>query len=194
MTAQAFDRRVKAATETLIAAQNFPYIAFFIIFQIVIRDKPSIPPSAVATAKLDEGSYCDGFRSLWRNKNFMRLACSYSIIYGVYVAIGTSMSNTLNPFGYSPTDISITGGTCLLAGVVAALVTGCYLDCSAAYRKTHLTLGIVTFLSSATIIPVLVFGNGSLVAIMLPVVLFGISSVSFFPSSLSYGAELTFPM
>ena len=53
MTAEEFSLQVKAATETLIAAQNFPYIAFFIIFQIVIRDKPDTPPSAVAAAEPD---------------------------------------------------------------------------------------------------------------------------------------------
>lgn len=131
---------------------------------------------------------------LWANKNFMKLACSYALVYGVYVSIGTSMSNLLNPFGYSPTDISIAGGTCLLAGVVAALIIGCYLDCSAAYKKTHVTLSVLTLLSTLLVIPMIMFSKGSLYAIMIPIVILGISSVSFFPTCLSYGAELTFPL
>ena len=45
-----------------------------------------------------------------------------------------------------------------------------------------------------TLIPAVMFGKGSLIAIMIPVVLLGIGSVSFFPTNLSYGAELTFPL
>ena len=160
----------------------------------MIRDKPAVPPSAVATANVNEQGYCEGFKSMWENKNFIRLACSYAIIYGVYVAVGTSMSNTLNPFGYTPTDIAITGATCLLSGVVAALIIGCYLDCTGAYKKTHISLGSLTFLSAVALLLVLAFSKGSLAAIMIPVFLFGVSAVSFFPASLSYGAELTFPL
>ena len=36
--------------------------------------------------------------------------------------------------------------------------------------------------------------EASLPKIVLAIVLFGISGVSFFPTSLSYGAELTFPL
>ena len=194
MSPEEFNIKVKSATETLIAAQNLPYIVFFVIFQIVIRDKPEVPPSAVAAVKPDDHSYCENFKLLWANKNFMILAFSYAIVYGVYVSIGTAMSNLLNPFGFTPIDISIAGGTCLLAGVVAALIIGCYLDCSAAYRKTHITLSVLTLASTATVVPALAFGNGHLCYIMIPVVLLGISSVSFFPTCLSYGAEQTFPL
>jgi len=124
----------------------------------------------------------------------MVLAASYAMIYGVYVALGTSMSNILNPFGYSPTDISILGGCCLLAGVVAALIVGVYLDYTAQYRKTHITLSTLTLLSAMAIILVLIFFKGNLIALLIPIVFCGIANVSFFPTGLSYGAELTFPL
>ena len=68
------------------------------------------------------------FCKLWDNKNFMVLAAAYALVYGVYISIGTTMSNLLNPFGYSATQISIIGACCLLAGVVAAILIGIFLD------------------------------------------------------------------
>jgi len=107
---------------------------FFVLLQLVIKDKPEVPPSAVAAAPVADEPYCSSFRVMWANKNFMVLAFSYAIIYGVYVGIGASMSNVMNPFGFTPTDLSISGGVGLMAGVAAALLTGCFLDHTARYR------------------------------------------------------------
>lgn len=185
---------MRECTQKLILVQNIPYMLFFILLQIIIRDKPEFPPSAVAAAPIADEQYCASFKVMWANKNFMILAFSYAIVYGVYVDIGTAMSNLLNPFGYSPTDLSITGGVGLLAGVVSALFTGCFLDKTARYRQTHISLSAMVVLSIITVILMLIVGSGQLIEILLPCLLLGASSVSFFPASLSYGAELTFPL
>jgi len=49
-------------------------------------------------------------------------------------------------------------------------------------------------LSLVMIMVMLAVGSGKLVEVLLPCIFLGVSSVSFFPSSLSYGAELTFPL
>ena len=91
---------VLVSTKKLILAQNVPYLLVFIIFQIIIKDKPDIPPSAVAEAPPSEHSFLKSFKEMWQNKNFMLLAAAYALIYGTVVAISTTMSNCLNPFGY----------------------------------------------------------------------------------------------
>lgn len=53
------------STNKLIVLQNVPYIIFFIFFQVVIRDKPETPPSAVASAPIDEMSLVDSFKDMW---------------------------------------------------------------------------------------------------------------------------------
>ena len=131
---------------------------------------------------------------MWANKNFMRLSLAYALIYGVYCAVGANMSNLLNPFGYSPTDISIAGGSCLLCGVIGALMIGCWLDHTAKYRATHITISFMALISVIITALVLYLGNGGLTNIMVSTILLGVSCVSFFPTSLSYGAELTFPL
>ena len=134
-------------TKSLIVYQNVPYIFLFIILQIVIRDRPEHPPSAVAAAPPSGESFCESFRVMWANKNFMLQALAFALIYGVYCAVGATMSNLVNPFGYTPTDISIAGGMSLLCGLVSALAIGCFLDHTALYKRTHVSLSLMTMLS-----------------------------------------------
>ena len=175
--------------------QNVPYMLFFAIFQLVIRDKPETPPSAVAAAPPSELTFCEAFKEMWANKNFMLLALAYALIYGVYGAVGGTMSNLLNPFGYQPTQISVAGGICLLTGVAGALSIGCFLDYTAKYRATTIVLSFTALLAVALLATALSVGDdASLGKILAPTLLSGAACVSFFPTGLGYGAELTFPL
>ena len=122
------------------------------------------------------------------------MAIAYAFSYGSYCSIGAAISNLLNPFGFTPSEIALTGGISLAAGIVAALAFGVLLDHTGYYRKVHVTLSGIIVLS-VTIFTVLISsGASSVSAILIPNMFFGIASVSFFPTSLSYGAELTFPL
>ena len=81
-----------------------------------------------------------------------------------------------------------------MSGVITALAIGCFLDHTSLYRKTHITISSVVLLSTLIMVITLVFSDTNLGFIMIATVLLGASSVSFFPTSLSYGAELTFPL
>ena len=58
----------------------------------------------------------------------MLLSVTYALIYGVYCALGSTLSNLFNPFGFTPTEVSIVGAVVLMTGVVAALIIGYFLD------------------------------------------------------------------
>ena len=173
-----------------------PYIIFFLIFQLVIRDKPDVAPSAVAAAPPSNTTFVASFKEMWANKNFMILALAYALVYGVYCAVGATLSNLLNPFGFTPVEISIAGGSGLLAGVLGALAIGCFLDCTALYRRTHISISVMAFVALVTVSLILATSDkqASLASITIGTLLLGVASVSFFPTSLSYGAELTFPL
>lgn len=142
------DRSVIKSTKTLILFQNVACVVFFLLFQLVIKDKPDVPPSAVAAQPISEAPMSQDFKEMWANKNFMILASTFALVYGIYVAIGTTMSNLLNPFGYTPTQISIIGGSVLSAGVVGALLIGILLDYTSKYRMAHLTISVIAFAAS----------------------------------------------
>lgn len=89
----------------------------------------------------------ESVKELWANKDFVRLAGGYALGYGAYCTIGGTISNLLNPFGYSPGEISIAGGSCMLTGVLGALVVGVFVDQTSLYRKTHLFLSFMILVS-----------------------------------------------
>ena len=154
-----------------------------------------MPPSAVAAADISEASFCAQFKEMWANKNFILLSIAYAIVYGVYCSIGSTMSNLMNPFGYSVSDISVAGGASLLAGVAGAIIIGILLDYTAWYGWTHKTLTFAVLASIVSTFAVLGLLDEPNMSLILPcTVLLGVASVSFFPASLSYGAELTFPL
>ena len=138
-------------------------------------------------------SLCENFKQLWANKNFVNLVICFALIFGVSCGIGSSLSNLLNPFGFTPSDIAMIGGACLLLGVISALVFGCILDYSAKYRQIHLSLSFLVFVAIVSIYLVMLTGDRPLKAMICVTSLMGIGFVSLFPVSLSYGAEITFP-
>ena len=113
------------------------------IFQLAIREKPEVPPSAVAAQEQAEETFCVLFGVMWANKNFMILAVTYAIYYGCCAAVAACLSNILSPYGYTVVDIAKLGFFCMLSGVGAALISGVILDYTAQYRKMHIALTVL---------------------------------------------------
>ena len=155
---------------------------------------PSTPPSAVAAVPIEKMSFCESIKVMWANKNFMLLSIAYALIYGIYCAVGSTTSNLLSPFGFSPHQISIGGGIAMLSGVVGALLVAIFVDYTSWYRKTHLTLSIL-IVCSILYFYIMMHSREAHIGHMITFcVFFGFSSVSFFPIGMSYAAELTFPL
>ena len=95
-----------------------------------MREKPEIPPSAVAEAPPSEQSFTKSFKEMWNNKNFLILAASYALIYSLMISLSGIVGNLLNPFGYTPAEISIMAGSSLFSGMIGALIVGWILDCT----------------------------------------------------------------
>lgn len=133
---------------------------------------------------------------MWANKNFMKLAVAYALCYGVFCIVGSAMSNVLSPFGFTPTDIAVLGGAGLCSGVVGALLMGWWLDYSRKYRMTHLSISVICVFAIVAFTTVLKLSEkGPNMSLMLTVIIVvSIACVSCFPTCLSYGAELTFPL
>ena len=83
----------------LINTQNVIVGIIFVLFQLVIREKPDVPPSAVAEAEEDNRDLCQSFREMKDNSNFMLLALTFAITFGSYVGFGNCISNILSPYG-----------------------------------------------------------------------------------------------
>ena len=50
------------------------------------------------------------------------------MLFSSYTAMGNILSPLFDPYGYTPTTVSIIGGVFIIFGVTGALVAGCILD------------------------------------------------------------------
>jgi len=70
---------------------------------IVFRtSKPRSPPSLAATRRMQsitQGMWNDT-KILMRNKNFLFLAISFTLVYSVYNCIGNTLNFLMTPLGY----------------------------------------------------------------------------------------------
>ena len=77
----------------------------------------------------------------------MIMTVTYALMYGVFVALGSTLSNLFNPYGFSPSEIAIIGLSCQLPGIAAALLVGIWLDYTQLYRKSHIAISFVSVIA-----------------------------------------------
>ena len=184
----------KGLFKTLLAAQCVMAIIAWVLFNIMIAEKPPTPPSAVATVPYEALDFGQSFRALGKNRNFLLLGISFALPFGSVLAIGALMSNLLAPFGYSPAELSTLALLMLGAGVVGAVLVGALIDRTGMYKSTsHVILFLTTVCGLMLVVTLKYFGdNENLFAGWCQML--GFVSTGYIPLALSYGAELTFPL
>ena len=155
----------------------------------MIRDKPDVPPSAVSAAPVEKETFCEAFRVLWANKNFVLLSVCNGLNYATQHSVTSILSNLFNPFGYTMSQLSMFVASNLFAGVLCAFLVGILLDKTGWYRRTHLSL---SFLGMLTVPSIFIALTQDLTVFPSAIVL-GMVCISYHPMSFSYGAEMTFP-
>ena len=166
----------------------------WVLFNLMIAEKPETPPSAVATVPYEALDFRRSFRALCKNPNFLLLGISFALPFGSVLAIGALMSNLLDPFGYSPAELSTLALLMLGSGVVGAVLAGALIDRTGLYKTlSHIILFLTMFCGVMLVVTLKYFGsNENLLAGWCQ--LLGFVSTGYIPLALSYGAELTFPL
>ena len=104
------------------------------------------------------------------------------------------MSNLFDPFGFSPSELSTLALLMLGSGIVGAVFVGFFLDKTRLYKCTMRVILFFTVFATIMIIVTLTwFVDHEPMFIGLCEVL-GFFSTAYIPLSLSFGAELTFPL
>ena len=81
---------------------------------------------------------------MWNNKNFLILSGAYALMYGIMIALSATLSNLLNPFGYTVAEISILGSHAsenIWSASLLSVVDKCDERCQ---RNTPVVLAILT--------------------------------------------------
>jgi len=99
-----------------------PTILFF-------KERPKLFPSEAAKNVLRaKFEFCRDFKLLMKNKNYVVLTISYTMLFGGFTSIGAMVNTLVTPFGFTPADTSIFGGAFIFAGLVGAFLMSTLVD------------------------------------------------------------------
>ena len=166
----------------------------FIFFQLVFRDKPATPPSAVAEVPVQNHNFIEAFRVMKNNTAFMLLTLGFALMFGFYLSLGNLISNLFAPFGFDPREITNIGLYLLVSGIFGAILVGAYVDRTGTYKCTTLSLCVANIIFVTGMNQTLYHLDFSQGLFITCLILCGFSSVAYIPLSLGFGAELTFPL
>lgn len=158
-----------------------------VIFFLFARERPRTAPCP--PGQEERALAVDGFRLIFRSRDFLLLMIVFFIGLGVFNAVTTWIENIVGPRGFSAEQAGITGGLMIIGGIIGAVFLPLLSD---HYRKRKpfiiialagatLSLAGITF---ATNYPLLMASGAA----------FGFFLLSSGPIGFQYGAEVTYPV
>jgi hypothetical protein len=79
--------------------------------------------------RVEQRSYTDNLKLLFKNRSYIWLSLSYSLMVGLNTAFGISVSPLFQPLGFSPSNIALLGVCVVFFGVVSSMISGILLKC-----------------------------------------------------------------
>lgn len=157
-----------------------------LLFILFARESP--PTAPCLPGQEERALVLDGFKIIFRSRDFLLLMFIFFIGLGVFNSVTTWIEAILNPRNISVTQAGIVGGVMIAAGIAGAIAIPILSD---RYRKrvpfiqialVGATLGLIG-ISFATNYAVVLFSGG----------LLGFFLLSSGPIGFQYGAEITYP-
>jgi len=157
-----------------------------LIFIMMAREAP--PTAPCLPGQEERALVLDGFKIIFRSRNFRWLMLIFFIGLGVFNSVTTWIEGILNPRHFTVTQAGITGGVMIAGGIAGAMLIPILSD---HYRKrvpfiqialVGATLGLIG-IAYATNYYTILFSGGVL----------GFFLLSSGPIGFQYGAEITYP-
>jgi sugar phosphate permease len=158
-----------------------------VLFVIVARDRPPVPPEDVA-AREDDTAELVGVRHALHVRPFVVFLAVAFVGMGVFNGISTWVEEIVRPRGFSSADAGTLGALLLLGGVVGAVVLSALSDRSQR-RVPFLTLSLAL---SAPALVWLALAQ-SHVGVFAAAFVLGFFLTSAMPIGMQYSAEITVP-
>ncbi len=147
------------------------------------------PPTAPCLPEQEERALVlDGFRIIFRSKDFLLLMFIFLIGLGVFNSVTTWIEAILNPRNISVTQAGIVGGVMIAAGIAGAMVIPFLSDY---FRKRVPFIQIALLGATLGLIGISYSTNFTL--ILLSGGILGFFLLSSGPIGFQYGAEITYP-
>lgn len=96
-----------------------------------MKERPEFSPCESAVTHRAPGetySMWKDLKLLCKNSSFWYYVLNFTLIHGIYTALGATINNVARPFDYTAKESSVFGCVCLLSGLFAGFVFSKYLD------------------------------------------------------------------
>ncbi len=155
-------------------------------FLFAAREHPPTPPCP--PGREDRSLMFEGFKDMFRSRDFIRLLVIFFIGLGVFNAVSTWIEDIIRPRGFTVSQAGTLGGLMVLAGIVGAVIMPLYSD------KLHQRKPFIIFALLGTSLGLLGMAfTANYGFLLLSGFVFGFSLLSAGPIGFQYGAELTYP-
>jgi len=158
-----------------------------LVFFIFSRERPATPPCPPGMEA--RSLVFDGFKQIFRQRNFILLLIIFFIGLGAFNAVTTWIEDIVRPNGFTSTQAGIIGGLMIVGGIVGALVIPTYSD-----RLRKRTPFILIALAGATLGLAGIAYATSYWLLMASSFVMGFFLLSAGPIGFQYGAEITYPI
>ncbi|HEX7585012.1 MAG TPA: MFS transporter [Prolixibacteraceae bacterium] len=157
-----------------------------IIFILIAKEGP--PTAPCLPGQEERALVLDGFKIIFRSKDFLLLMFIFFIGLGVFNSVTTWIEAILNPRNISVTQAGIVGGVMIAAGIAGAMVIPFLSD---RYRRRVPFIQLALLGATLGLIGISYSTNYSL--ILLSGGVLGFFLLSSGPIGFQYGAEITYP-
>ena len=157
-----------------------------VIFLILAKEAP--PTAPCLPHQEERALVLDGFKIIFKSKNFWLLMLIFFIGLGVFNSVTTWIEGILGPRNFSVTQAGIAGGVMIAAGVLGAVVIPLMSD---KYQKRVPFIKLALLGATIGLIGITFATNFTL--IIVSSALLGFFLLSSGPIGFQYGAEITYP-
>ena len=170
----------------MLLAYGIAAVVAALVFLVFARERPATPPCPPGMEV--RSLVFDGFKQIFRQRNFLLLLAIFFVALGVFNAVTTWIENVIAPRGFTSTQAGIVGGLMIGGGIVGALIVPSLSD-----KLRKRVPFIVIALAGATLGLVGIAYASSYWLLIASSVLLGFFLLSAGPIGFQYGAEVTHP-
>ncbi len=170
----------------MLMAYGVTAVVAALVFIAFAKERPATPPCPPGMEV--RSLVLDGFKQIFRQRNFVLLLVIFFIGLGVFNAVTTWIENVIAPRGFSSAQAGVVGGLMIAGGIVGALVVPGLSD-----RTRKRVPFIILALAGATLGLVGIAFATSYWLLLASSIILGFFLLSSGPIGFQYGAEVTYP-
>jgi MFS family permease len=170
----------------MLLAYGVASVVAALVFIVFAKERPLTPPCPPGMEV--RSLVFDGFKQMFRQRNFILLLAIFFVGLGVFNAVTTWIENVIAPRGFTSAQAGTVGGLMIVGGIVGALVVPALSD------KTRKRVPFILLaLAGATLGLVGIAYATSYWLLIVASITLGFFLLSSGPIGFQYGAEITTP-